>query len=285
MFADDTNILISGKNLNEVLCKGNATLSAVYDWLCANKLSLNISKTKAMLFRTAQTNVPTDLSTALSLNGEPINFVKQFEFLGVIFDQNLSWKHHMLSVKNKIQATSIVISKIRRLLNHHTALSLYQSLILSKIRYCLSTWGFGQKSTQRAIQQKCNRILRTCLSLSWSAPLNQIMLDKKLLNLEQLIFTDISSIMYKIVNNEMTDSLDTLVYKSNISTRSNTRFIQTRSRLKRTKQCLHSRGANIWDSLPNDTKYSPDGVLHPFPTFRKNIKLYILLKPDATQHL
>ena len=42
LFADDTNLLYADKNLRELEIKVNTELSKIYDWLVANKLSLNI---------------------------------------------------------------------------------------------------------------------------------------------------------------------------------------------------------------------------------------------------
>ena len=49
-FADDTTIYYSSPNQNELFQKVNEELIALYDWLCVNKLSLNISKTIYSIF-------------------------------------------------------------------------------------------------------------------------------------------------------------------------------------------------------------------------------------------
>ena len=45
-FADDTNLLLSCKSQKELRKKMNNDLKLLYDWLCANKLSLNVGKTE-----------------------------------------------------------------------------------------------------------------------------------------------------------------------------------------------------------------------------------------------
>ena len=44
MFADDTNVFLSGQNLAELETAMNIELKCMYEWLCANKLSLNVQK-------------------------------------------------------------------------------------------------------------------------------------------------------------------------------------------------------------------------------------------------
>ena len=50
-FADDTNLLCSGKNLKKLRTTMNKELSYFFDWLCANRLSLNVGKTEFIVFR------------------------------------------------------------------------------------------------------------------------------------------------------------------------------------------------------------------------------------------
>jgi len=50
LFADDTNLFMSDSNVNKLLNNINTELSKVSDWLCANKLSLNVNKTKYISF-------------------------------------------------------------------------------------------------------------------------------------------------------------------------------------------------------------------------------------------
>ena len=50
LFADDSNVFISGKDV-EVMCeKLNYDMENIRQWLCCNKLSLNVSKTHYMVF-------------------------------------------------------------------------------------------------------------------------------------------------------------------------------------------------------------------------------------------
>ena len=54
LFADDTSLTASANNIDELLLKINEELSNIYDWLCANKLTLNLRKTKYLIFQPPQ---------------------------------------------------------------------------------------------------------------------------------------------------------------------------------------------------------------------------------------
>ena len=86
LFADDTNLLgsyatfTSNSTLN--ITKINDELQKVYEWLAANKLSLNVSKTKYMVFPNKLDPKPPP-KEKLEINKIKLNIVTQFDFLGI----------------------------------------------------------------------------------------------------------------------------------------------------------------------------------------------------------
>ena len=103
MFSDDTNLFISGINVDDLFSDMNCELNKIYIWFKANKLSPNLTKTKYSLFHPASKK---------RFLREPLPFLKMdniaierenvTKFLGVIIDENLSWKQHINGVTTKI---------------------------------------------------------------------------------------------------------------------------------------------------------------------------------------
>ena len=54
LFADETNALYAHKDLKTLELTVNAELHNLYNWLTSNKLSLNIKKSKYVIFRPYQ---------------------------------------------------------------------------------------------------------------------------------------------------------------------------------------------------------------------------------------
>ena len=69
-FADDTNLLFSHKNPDVIKKTINNELKLLYDWLCANKLSLNVDKTEFIIFQPPRTKLENRI--VLTLNGKKI---------------------------------------------------------------------------------------------------------------------------------------------------------------------------------------------------------------------
>ena len=103
LFADDTNLFCSDNNMRALFETANQELSQINDWFLANKLSLNVEKTKYMLFHklTDQENIPLKLPL-LKLNRKIIEREYSFKFLGVILDEHLTWKKYIQLIENKV---------------------------------------------------------------------------------------------------------------------------------------------------------------------------------------
>ena len=98
LFADDTNIFLSGKDIQNLINTLHVKLSKLYTWLLANKLTLNISKTHFMVFHRAKHK---KYKIVIEINSIPIEQVRHTKFLGVIFDDNLDWSNHISYINTK----------------------------------------------------------------------------------------------------------------------------------------------------------------------------------------
>ena len=103
MFADDTNLFHEHKNIIKLFATVNEELMNINDWFVANKLSLNVGKTEYSLFQKPSRvdDLPLKLPQ-LSINNQEIKRASYTKFLGVLLDENLSWKEHLKYNENKI---------------------------------------------------------------------------------------------------------------------------------------------------------------------------------------
>ena len=96
LFADDRKLFCSDSNIKAVFEIVNQELSQINDWFLANKLSLNVEKSKWMLFHKLrdQQNIPSKFPS-LQLNGNIIEKENSLKFLSVILDEHLTLKKHI----------------------------------------------------------------------------------------------------------------------------------------------------------------------------------------------
>ena len=103
LFADDTTITYSHKDINDKIDLVNKELKEVSNWFKANKLSINESKTNYMLLGTphmVSSKRKEDLN--LILNDTKLQRVPKTKFLGVLIDECLTWKSHIVCVAKTI---------------------------------------------------------------------------------------------------------------------------------------------------------------------------------------
>ena len=95
LFADDTTLTFKSHKLNDLEKEINSTLVLICDWLCGNKLVLNIDKTKLILFH--RTRVKHKLN--IKINNIAIKQSTNFKFLGILIDENRNWKMQINNIK------------------------------------------------------------------------------------------------------------------------------------------------------------------------------------------
>ena len=119
LFADDTNLLfttieyfipIQDSNVSLLL---NNKLQKIHSWLSANKLTLDIEKTKFMIFHPYQKDIS---RPSLNINGTELESADHIKCLGVILDENMSWKPHLDMVANKISKYTGILNKLKHYL-------------------------------------------------------------------------------------------------------------------------------------------------------------------------
>ena len=167
IYADDT-ALCTTLNLDSTNQKKlNAELKLINQWLQINKLSLNVSKTKAMLFHTPQRKVtyPT-----LKIDNHKIEFVSKFNYLGIIIDENLNWNIHIETLTKKISKTIGIINKLKNQLPTETLLNIYNALVASYLNYGIVVWGWKLEKLLK-LQKKAVRAITRSAYTAHSSPL------------------------------------------------------------------------------------------------------------------
>ena len=157
LFADDTNLFSSGKDLKVIENHVNDELSNISEWLKVNKLLLNINKTHYMIFSKKKT---CDLKMNIVIDGQAIDEVKKTKFLGVIIDSKLNWKEHISYVSGKLSCSIGMIIKARHFLNNHGLIALYYSFLYPYLSYCNHIWGSTYKTNLKSLTTLQNKAIR-----------------------------------------------------------------------------------------------------------------------------
>ena len=164
LFSDDTNISMSGKNLSSMIIALNEQLTAIYEWLCCDKLSLNVLKTHYMIL-TQQSEKVDDIS--FYINYVSIERVYVTKFLGVQIDSQLNWKNHIQYTWKILCKPIGILSKGSKKLQKSSLISLYYSFAFPYFIYCNHVWGNTYQTNLNNAVRMQNKLIRiiTCSPL------------------------------------------------------------------------------------------------------------------------
>ena len=201
LFADDTNIFYSDTNIERLFQRVNDELDRINEWFIANKLSLNIKKTKYILFskRSKIDEIPLRLPS-LKLNEIDIERVNDINFLGVILDQTLNWKRHIETVENKISKNIGILFKAKPFLELKQLKQLYFSFINCYLDYCNIAWGSTSKTSLKKLFSKQKHALRIIFGQHRQTSVQHRFQEIGALNIYQLNMFKISTFMFKVRN-------------------------------------------------------------------------------------
>ena len=115
-------------------------------------LSLNVNKSKYMIFKTTRRNNMIN-PLNIKIDNTYINRVDELNFLGISFNEQLNWQSHINNISNRCSRAIGILNKLKRLLPLNIKIMLYNTLILSHLNYGLTAWGY-----------RCDRIKTLILS-------------------------------------------------------------------------------------------------------------------------
>ena len=199
MYADDTtlfttiNCFENNENPNQYI---NDELSQISDWLIVNKLSLNASKTKFMVFSMPPKKV---VIPRKKIADTEIQSFDQFNFLGITLDNHLNWNAHIIKLFGNISRNTGILNKIKLFLPRSILKTIYSSLILCQLNYGILVWGQNYKRIFK-LQKYVMRII-TCSK--YHAHSEQLFKELKLVKLEDIRKLQELHFYYKLVHKQL----------------------------------------------------------------------------------
>jgi hypothetical protein len=255
IYADDTTlsttIEIVIKNTKDQTLSDtiNSELSMVNSWLKVNKLSLNVKKSKFMIFHTKKRQVQ---NLTLKIDNVIIERVSKFNFLGLTLDEYLTWKPHIDKTSNKISQCMGILNRLKHFLPLQAKVHIYNSLVLSHLHFGILLWGFKCEKVFK-LQKKIIRIL----SLSkYNAHTEPLFKKLKLLKVNDILKLQELKFYYKYKNNKLPHYLQSLPFHPNTEihnheTRTKHNLHQPISKHSFAKNCVRFDIPKIVNKTPN----------------------------------
>lgn len=111
LFVDDSTSYMVGNNPTDLINRANTELMKFSDWCLANRLTVNTAKTYYMI----HTNIITNYLPLpnLSILNEDIFPTDKIKFLGITFDNQFNFKHHISNLSLRISRTIPILLKTK----------------------------------------------------------------------------------------------------------------------------------------------------------------------------
>ena len=256
MYADDSTIHATGKTVEELETKLNNDLLNVHKWCQENRMAVNAEKTKVMLVTTYQKKTRLETNELrVSLSGIELENVVSEKLLGVVIDNQLSWKTHIDKVAKTVSRNIALLRRIKKYLPHDIRLTFYKTFIQPHLDYCNTIWGKSNHISRiHLLQKMALRIIMDQPKLTHSAPLFK---HCDIMPIQTRVSFRTATLVYKSLNDLTPPYMKELfVPLDQISSR-NTRFSE-RNKLYIPKRnlcvswrSLRYNGAVVFNSLPS----------------------------------
>lgn len=260
MFADDTTICTTAESTEMLESNANRLLALFYNWCSSNKLIINTSKTKYIIFHNRTTELQ---NISPQLNNILLERVPNTKFLGLYIDENLSWTTHVDYVVGKLNSAYYVIRNLKSIMDVGYLLNIYYSLAYSHIKYLILYWGQSKDINRVFVQQK--RILRLIYSYQPLESCRPLFKTNKILTVASILIYE-ASIFVK--NNPDKFSLHNSIH--NHDTRSANNIYINNHRLSFYKKSALYTCSTIYNKLPEYLK-----AVNNLVKFRKEIRTFL----------
>ena len=137
-YADDTALV--GQIINDDSSNYLQEINSFVNWCDQNFLELNVSKTKEMVIDFRTTNKTESLPVVIK--GAEVERVGSFKYLGVVFDDKLSWDCNTDALVKKVNTRMYCLRKLRSFhVSTHLLELFYSSVVCGVLTFGLTSWG------------------------------------------------------------------------------------------------------------------------------------------------
>lgn len=270
LFADDTTLTSSADYtcIDKLSDKLSSEVASVNEWAIQNKLPLNSSKTKSMLFTGKRLMSKGSVECSqfqVTLEGTHLKQVDNLKLLGLEIDKDLTFDKHIEVLSKKLSKRIAILNKIKSYLPRSERILFYNSMIKSIMMYCSTLWtgsGSSQDNINRIfkMQKRCARVI-----LNADSRHSSVDLFNKLSWLPCFIESDIKRcvLAFKRLHNNVPDYINNLLKLNSEQHRRSTRnahikFVTPRYvREREGGKTFSVVTSKLWNKLPIKLRSSP----------------------------
>ena len=265
LYADDTVLYISHQDPSKAASLLEEGLRRLSNWCVKNKMTINVKKTKHMILSPIVCGMKNVL-----LNGEILDIVHIYNYLGVKIDDKLSFEPFLREKCNKVNMRIYQLSKLRKYITINVASLIYKQTILPAIEYADQMVESGpsdkidrlqvlQEKAVRIIDNKAHPEMDTTLLSNYY----------RIIPLKERRAEHLCVSMLRLSKDDR--YLDNSRPKIHLRNRHKIRFKTFKRVHEKYLKSPISRGISMWDRIPESVQKSTTKV-----KFKRDLKQHML---------
>lgn len=235
-----------------------------------------------MIFKNKHSKIPSP-DIKITIDDKNIDRVKVTKFLGILIDDNLSWKSHTSHVTKIVSKYNGIFGRLRPFLPLDILNSLYNTLVFPYLNYCAIIWADYNNAHIHSLFLMQKKIIRTCTNSAWLAHTDPLFNSLQTLKINDLYTFQLAQFMYQYHYNRLPPDLldqdyfvtNKDIHSYNTRHRNNLHVPLTNTRLA--ENIPRIQGALLWNSLHSTLKQSPS-----LPIFKRRLKDHLLTNYTTT---
>ena len=157
LFADDTEIHSSVSDIGSAVDNVNEDLVSIEKWLKENEMVTHPKKSEVMKIGSRPALMNTG-DVVIKLNNQILKEVSTYKYFGVLLDNQLIWKDHLLYICKRIYPKLSLLNRLSSFLPRYVLLNIYKQTILPILDYGCIVWldcskGMSEKLERLQIKQ------------------------------------------------------------------------------------------------------------------------------------
>lgn len=277
LYADDSSLFYFGNKIESIKNQAQDDLDRLYSWFQHNLLTVNIAKTKYIVF--SAKNKKIESYQPLTINMEPLTEVTTEKYLGLILDNRLTWKPHLEKLQSKLSSIMGTLRGTSRCFPKSVRYIIYNSMVKPHLDYLIEVWGSAAKTHLKSLQITQNKIIKQLFHYNYLTPTDKVYKETKLMTILQTYTYNTCMLVHKILNKDIHSKIS-FTKKGQIlkrKTRQSNNIYLRPPRTSYGKKNILYEGAQMYNKLPSDIRQ-----IQSYALFKKTLKFHIL--KDFVRH-
>lgn len=262
LFADDMTIYLIGPSPEQLVMSANEELTKLHQWCLSNRLTINTDKTHFMIFTCKRHfNLP-----QLSINEYPICRTSSVKFLGVTYDDSMTFKFHINNLTLKFSRHIALLYQVKDFIPQNVLKCIYYAHIYPLLTYCNLIWSTTFKTYLVPLKIQLKKIVRIITNSNYLAHTDPLFKLLNILKLEDI--TKLSAAQYMFTHSILGENL---LPSHDHSTRHRGNLLHPAHRTNKFRHSVLYIGPVVWNTIPHHIKN-----VHSLSIFKKKFKRHIL---------